>query len=273
MSISGGLSESIRRGESIGCTAIQIFTKNNRQWRSKPLETQEIVEFHNAYENSPIISIVAHASYLINLASHDPECVSKSIDALIDELNRCHTLHIPYLVLHPGSRPNTTIDNTLRHIINAIDQALEASHGKTIILLETMAGQGNSTCHAFEHLATIINASRYPHRLGVCFDTCHAFAAGYNFSTEETYSAMWSRFNNILGLDKLHLIHMNDSKGVLGSRLDRHDDIGKGKIGIEAFRLLCNDPQLLHIPKILETPYVTIEDHKRNLSIIHSLLK
>lgn len=272
MSIAGEISLAIERGESIGCTAIQVFTKSNRQWKAKALATKDIAAFKATWEKSPVKSIVTHATYLINVGSPDPELAEKSTLALIDELNRCNLLSIPYLILHPGSHSNRDINECLDRISKNLDRALESNNGTTSILIETMAGQGTSVGNTFEQIATIINNSHHKNSIGVCFDTCHAFASGYDFRTKSHYNQMWQHFDKTIGLNKLHVIHVNDSKGDLNSRIDRHAAIGEGKIGLEAFKLLFNDTRFANIPKILETPHTSIEDYKRNMAIINSLI-
>jgi len=272
MSIAGGVERSIEQGASIGCTTIQIFTKSNRQWHAKPLTHEEATLFRTLAKNSNIDPIVAHATYLINVGAPDKDIEKKSINAVIDELERCSLLGIPYLVLHPGSHVNTNEDECLKRIAHNLDIILESAPGNTKILLETMAGQGSTVCYTFEHIATIRNLSHHKHRIGVCFDTCHAFSAGYDFTTPHGYKAMWEQFDNIIGLDHLHVIHINDSMKELDSRVDRHADIGKGKIGLEAFSMLFNDPRFFNIPKILETPKTTLEDYARNMGILKELL-
>lgn len=272
MSISGGKHRAFERGESIGCTAIQLFTKNNRQWKAKPLNQEEIELFKTTAKQSSIQSLVAHATYLINIGSPNKIIEKKSVDAVIIELKRCNALGIPYLVLHPGSHLNTDEESCIKRIATNLNKILKATPGKTMLLLETMAGQGSTVCHTFETIAHIIKQSKYKHRLGVCFDTCHAFVAGYDFRTQKTYDAMWKEFDHIIGLNKLKVIHINDSKRELGSKVDRHAEIGKGKLGLQAFRLLCNDKRFFNIPKILETPMKELDDHLKNMKIIYSLL-
>jgi len=273
MSIGGGFTKAIERAESIGCTAIQIFTKSNRQWYAKPLQKEEIELFKKTWKKSSIQSIVVHAAYLINIGSSQKELEHKSVNSLINELERCRDLSIPYLILHPGSYSKTDEEKSVQQIAHNLDTALAAVDGKISILLETMAGQGNNFCSSFEQIAAIIKHSKHKNRLGACLDTCHIFAAGYDFSTKQGYTAMWKQFDDTIGLNKLHAIHVNDSKTECGSRVDRHAHIGKGKIGLEGFRLLFNDKRFKHIPKILETPYETIEDYIPNLETIYSLIK
>jgi deoxyribonuclease-4 len=273
ISIAGGPDQSIHRGESIGCTAIQIFTKSNRQWLAKPLSKEAIEAFKYAWKQSKIHAIIAHAAYLINLGSSNPNTMSKSADALSDELKRCAQLGIPYLVLHPGSRGEASEEHALEQITQQLDAIFHATPGNnTMILLETMAGQGTNLCYRLEQIASIYQASHYKERLGVCLDTCHIFAAGYDLRTLEGYQAFWKQFNDLLGLDLLKVIHINDSKKALGSRADRHEHIGKGAMGLEAFRLLFTDSRFSHIPKILETPKESLEDDARNMAVIRALL-
>lgn len=272
MSIAGGLEKAIERGESIGCTAIQIFSKSNRQWAAKEITKQEAEHFKSVWKSSSIKYVVAHATYLINIGSPEKLTCSKSVKALSLELMRCEQLNIPYLVLHPGSHLKTSEQECLKRIADNLNEIFESTRGKTKILLETMPGQGSMVCYSFEQIATLLDLSSFKQRLGVCFDTCHAFVAGYDFRTKETYDMMWKTFNSIIGLDYLKVIHINDSKKDLGSYVDRHENIGKGKLGLDAFRLLCNDKRFFDIPKILETPKTTLADDAKNMAALKSLL-
>lgn len=271
MSIADKMSLAIERGESIGCSAIQIFTKSNRQWHAKPIKDEDATSFKKAWKDSSIQSIIAHASYLINIGSPNEEIEKKSIHALELELNRCAQLDIPYLILHPGSHTKTDEDSCLARISGNINKVLAVTSGCTI-LLETMAGQGTNVGYSFDHLAQIIKKVEHKNRIGVCFDTCHAFAAGYEFRTEKSYALMWEQFDKTIGINKLKAIHINDSQQDIGSRVDRHTDIGKGKIGLKAFELLCNDPRFFDIPKVLETPKKDLSDDKKNLNALRNLL-
>jgi deoxyribonuclease-4 len=271
MSIAGEPAKAIERGESIGCTAIQIFTKSNRQWHAKPITNEEADDFKLAWKTSSISSIIAHASYLINIGSPNKDIERKSIHALGIEMERCAQLGIPYLVLHPGSHSNTDKEEALKRISTNLDHLFD-THPDCSILLETMAGQGTNIGNSFEQLAAIIKLSKHKKRLGVCLDTCHVFSAGYDLRDEESYDLMWKQFDKIIGIERLKAIHVNDSKKELGSCVDRHTDIGKGKIGLKAFELLCNDPKLFDIPKILETPKDDLSDDKRNMEILLGLL-
>lgn len=272
MSISGGLEKAIQQGESIGCTAIQIFTKSNRQWRAKKITDDQALLFKKSLNNSTIKIVIAHATYLINLGSPEKSVAEKSISALVEELHRCDQLGIPYLVLHPGSHLESGESICIKQIVENIDNVLEQAQNNTMLLLETMAGQGTSVCYRFEDIATIIRLSKNSKKIGVCFDTCHAFAAGYDFRDPATYKAMWLQFDTIIGLEKLKAIHLNDSKKDLGTRVDRHENIGKGKIGLNAFRSIINDKKLASIPKILETPKTTLDQDKLNMSVIQKLV-
>jgi deoxyribonuclease IV len=272
MSIEGGFHKALERGGSIGCTAIQIFTKSNRQWHAKPITEEEALLFKKTLKKTTISYVMAHASYLINLASDKEETRNKAISALIIELERCHLLGIPHLVLHPGSHIKQGEDVGLLHIIAGINSALKDSKNKTMILLETMAGQGSSLGTTFEQLATIRKGVAQKERIGVCLDTCHIFAAGYSFRSEKEYKDLWKNFNDTIGINHLKAIHMNDSKKEYNSRVDRHEDIGKGQIGNKGFSFLMNDSALDHVPKILETPKENPEDDLRNMERLNNLI-
>lgn len=272
MSIAGKLAHALVDGQSIGCTAIQIFTHSNRQWKIPPFKEEAVQEFKLVWQQTNIQSVVVHASYLLNIGSADKAIQKRSAQALIEELRRCALLDIPYLILHPGSAARSTPTASLEAIANNLDEVLETVPGKTMILLENMAGQGAILGASFEELALIRTHAHHKTRIGYCFDTCHAFAAGYDFRTPATYKNMWQQFDDILGLQHLKTIHLNDSKKELGSRVDRHEDIGKGALGLEAFRLLMHDAALAHIPKILETPLKEgLQDYVRNLNVLNEL--
>lgn len=272
ISVSGGFDQAISRAESIGCTAMQIFTKSNRQWKSAPISNEQAELFIQTQNASTIKVVVAHAAYLINIGSSNPEVRQKSVAALIDELERCAQLTIPFLVLHPGSRGTFSAEEFLAVFKEQLDFVLSQAKSNTTILLETMAGQGSVMGHTFEQIGYMLRSSNYPDRLGVCADTCHMFAAGYNLSTDE-YEKTWQLFDAHIGLDKLKALHINDSKKELGSKVDRHEDIGKGKIGIDAFGLLFNDPRFFTTPKLLETPKESLEDDLRNMQTLIGLIK
>ena len=251
MSISNGLDNAIIAGQSIGCTAIQIFLHSNRQWHMKDLTQEKIISFIQAKKASTIQAVVVHASYLLNLGSPHAEIRKKSIITLIKELEQCSQLEISALIMHPGSSVNTTLESCVKYIAEGINIALENVQGPTKLLLENTAGQGDALGSTFEELASIKSAIHKKNHIGFCFDTCHAFAAGYDLRTPESYKETFKQFDTILGLKHLYAFHMNDSKKPLGSHIDRHEDIGKGEIGPRGFELILNDARFTHIPKIL----------------------
>lgn len=257
MSIAGGLHNAVARGVSAGSTALQIFTKNASQWRAKPLEADAIARYKADLTESPIgpMAVVAHDSYLINLASPDPARWQQSLDAFIDELRRCEQLGVPYLVTHPGAHMGEGEEAGLERIAEAIRRALDATAScTTMVLLETTAGQGSALGHRFAHLGRLLELVPNDERLGVCVDTCHVFVAGYEINSEAGYAATWEEFEREVGLDRLKVLHLNDAKKPLASRVDRHEHLGKGQIGREGFRLLMNDARLRGRVMLLETP-------------------
>lgn len=274
ISVAGGYEKAIERALSIGCTALQIFTKSNRQWAAKAIAKSEAELFKNALKKSGINHIAAHASYLINLASSNEHTRAKSIHALTEELERCHQLNIPHLVLHPGSNSNSAKVDGLHAIADGINKSLESidKENKTMILLETMAGQGGSLCDTFEDIALLRSLIHKKGYIGVCVDTCHIFAAGYDLRSKEDYHATWKSFDALIGIEHIKLIHCNDSKKNLGSRVDRHEMIGKGYLGNQSFELLFNDPIFFDVPKVLETPKVDLHEDLINMRHIVTLL-
>ena len=274
MSISGGLHKAIEQGSSIGCTTIQLFTKSNRQWAAKKLLLEDIELFKQARQKLRISPIIAHACYLINIGSIDVLIEEKSVQALSIELQRCSDLGIEYLVLHPGSRTTVSEQECLDKIVKNLDDILSRDpDGETMILLETMAGQGSVVGSTFEHLEYILKNSKYKKRLGVCVDTCHIFAAGYDIRDLQSYETTWKKFDEVVGIENIKVIHINDSKRELSCNVDRHENIGEGKIGLYAFELLMNDARFQLIPKILETPKDSLEEDEKNLKVLLSLLK
>ncbi len=271
MSTEGGLYNAIIKGKEIECTVIQIFTKNNRQWKSKKLTKEEITQFHKAQKDFDIMTI-SHCSYLINLASPDNTIREKSVVALKEEIIRCNELSIPYAILHPGAKLNGEENQALKWIAQGIDEALESSNQSTCVLLETMAGQGTSLGHTFEQLAKILSLLRNNKNVGICIDTCHLFASGYRFSTKKDYDDLWKKFDQIIGIEKLKCIHLNDSKNECGKNVDRHEEIGKGKIGTEAFQFIMNDVALSNIPKIIETPKINDLSDLENLKKLKAFI-
>jgi deoxyribonuclease-4 len=255
MSIGGGVQKSIERARSIECTAMQIFVKNNMQWFARPLTRQEIRGFLKHTQRDELLSIFGHANYLINLAATNPQFHANSLRALSEELIRADQLKLPFLVLHPGAHLGAGEEAGLEKIIESIDCVLSGIPKiKTRIALETTAGQGSSLGSTFEQLAYIIGRVREPERLCVCLDTAHIFAAGYNLGSKSAVRNTFREFDCVIGRDRLVAIHVNDSKTPRGSRVDRHEHIGKGKIGLEAFRFIIRDRRFREIPKVLETP-------------------
>jgi deoxyribonuclease-4 len=255
MSISGGVQMSIQRACSIGCSAMQIFVKNNMQWFARPLTPEEIRGFLKHSQRHELLSIFAHANYLINLAATNPQFHANSLRALSEELIRADQLKLPFLVLHPGAHLGEGEEAGLEKIIESIDSVLSGVPKiKTLIALETTAGQGSCLGSKFEQLADIIGRVREPERLCVCLDTAHIFAAGYDLGGKSAVRNTFREFDRVIGRARLVAIHVNDSKTARGSRVDRHEHIGKGKIGLEAFRFIMRDRRFREIPKVLETP-------------------
>jgi deoxyribonuclease-4 len=255
MSIAGGVHMAIERGRSIDCTAIQMFVKNNMQWFARPLAKEEIRDFLNHTQRGDLLSIFAHANYLINLAATNPQFLANSLRALAEELTRADQLELPFLVLHPGAHLRAGEEAGLKKITKSINRVFaKIPKVKTKIALETTAGQGSCLGDKFEHLAYIIEHVREPERLCVCLDTAHIFAAGYDIGSEKVVRKTFREFDRIVGLDRLAAIHLNDSKTARGSRVDRHEHIGKGQIGLDAFRFIMRDRRFRKIPKVLETP-------------------
>lgn len=255
MSIGGGAHRAIERACSVNCTAMQIFVKNNMQWFARPLEKTEIRAFLDHAQRAQIGAAFAHANYLINLAATNPQFHANSLRALAEELVRADQLELPFLVLHPGAHLGAGEEAGLERIVASIDAIHKVlPKTKTKIALETTAGQGSCLGDRFEHLAQIIAQVRAPERLCVCLDTAHVFAAGYDISTAAGTRKMFAQFDRLIGLERLAALHLNDSKTAGGSRVDRHEHIGKGQIGLEAFRFIMRDRRLRKIPKVLETP-------------------
>ena len=274
-SIAGGLHKAIFAASKYGCRALQIFTKNANQWRERILTDDEIERFYEAREMTGIESVCSHTSYLINLGSPERTQFNRSIRALKHELVRSSQLSIPYVIMHPGSHMGKGEEKGLRRVALGINKTFDAAPKSTCrLLLETTAGQGSNLGYTFEHLAQISELVDAKGRIGFCFDTCHAFAAGYDLSTKKAYQETMRTFDNILDLDRMYAIHLNDAKKGLGSKRDRHEHIGKGTIGIEAFRCIMNDARLRHVPKILETPKgkERSDFDRMNLKLLRSLV-
>ncbi|MBL7065150.1 MAG: deoxyribonuclease IV [Anaerolineae bacterium] len=273
-SISGGLHRAFDRAQSAGCEAVQIFVKSNRSWAVKPLTEGSIALFKAKAEETGIHPVVGHTSYLLNLGTADEALWTKSRDMLIIELERCEALGVPWLVLHPGSHVGAGEEAGLARVAQALGEVHAARPGFGIrILLETTAGQGTNLGYRFEHLAWLLENTVQGERLGVCLDTCHVFAAGYELRTPEGYTATMEAFDQVIGLERLKAVHLNDSKGDLGSRKDRHAHIGKGYVGLEGFRHVLNDPRLAGLPGLLETPKSDdLHEDRENLAVLRSLM-
>ncbi len=275
MSIAGGVHLALQRGLSIGCGAVQLFVKSSNQWHARPLTAHEIESFHELRLRFDPRFVLAHTSYLLNLASPDRSLLARSRKSFIEEIKRCDVLEIPSLILHPGSHRGSGVDAGIRLIAESLNLALYQTEGSGVeILLESTAGQGNTIGHTFEQLAAIIEMVDLSDRLGVCFDTCHAFTAGYDLRSKHAYNTTFREFDHIIGLDRLKAFHLNDSVRELGSRVDRHTHIGKGQLGAHAFSLIVNDPRFHDRPMILETPKgPDMREDVRNLKFLRSLRK
>jgi len=271
MSIYGGLDKAFDRAVAIDSTAMQIFTHSNRQWSFKEIPGEAIEKFKIAQQTTKIIPIV-HASYLINLCSDTVDVQQKSKIALEKELSTAEELGINYVVVHPGYGSNSK-QQLLDNLAEYTNRVLDKVGHKTAILFENMAGQKNAICSSFEELASVYSKIENKSRVAFCLDTCHAWAYGYDFSQEEGYKKMMHSFDSILGLDKLKVIHLNDSKKGLGAKADRHEMIGKGTIGLTAYELIMNDKRLVDIPKILEIPVETTEEYKKDIDLLRSLIR
>ena len=274
-SIAKGLHDAVYQAEAYGCNALQMFTKNATIWKERTITQVEQDRFEQAKTDTGIHSIATHTSYLINLASPDPKKHALSNSALKQELIRSSALKIPFCVLHPGAHMGSGIDAGLLKISESINRIFSETPDITSrLLLETTAGQGSGLGHTFEQLAEIVDGIEQKERMGICLDTCHIFAAGYDIRTPETYQQTLNHFDAVLGLDQLFVIHVNDSKKDLGSRVDRHTHIGKGALGVKAFTYLLNDERLMHVPKLLETVKKEgdIDWDQRNLDLLRSIV-
>ena len=255
LSIAKGLHHALYKAKAYGCTTLQIFTKNANTWKERTLAQDEIDRFDQARKKTGIIEIASHASYLINLATFERKKHDMSCNALVNEMVRSSALGIPFVVLHPGAHMGKGEKQGIEKIADSINDIFEQTHGiKTRLLLETTAGQGSGIGYIFEQLAAIMKKIENKNRFGICLDTSHIFAAGYDIRTKESYLKTIKAFDMIIGIKNLFVIHLNDSKKALGSRVDRHEHIGEGYIGMNLFKLLMNDRRFRDVPKIIETP-------------------
>ncbi len=272
-SVSKGLHLAFDRISQVDGETLQIFTRNQRQWNPKPLKQDEIDSFKAAREQHEDMIVASHASYLVNLASGKKDLLARSIESFIGEMRRCHELAIPYIVIHPGSHGGEGVETGLNRFVKALDEVIERAVSDAMVLVETTAGQGTSLGSRFEELDFIRSNSRFPGKIGVCLDTCHIFAAGYDIRSAQSYTKTIEEFDRIIGLDHLHFFHLNDSKKDLGSRVDRHEHIGQGCIGLEGFRYLINDKRFASHPMTLETPKgEDLREDIENLARLRSLL-
>lgn len=275
VSAAGGVDLALGRAAEFEMTACQIFTKNERQWVAKPLDPAVIERFMQKRAETGIQKVVSHDSYLINVASPDDAVWEKSRQALMEELRRCDLLDVPYLVSHPGAHVGSGIDAGIARVGEAINRIHdEMPDGKAMLLLETTAGQGTCLGAKFEEIAGIIDLVEDKSRVGVCLDTCHVFAAGYDLRDSESYEATMRAFDSIIGLDRLKCVHLNDSQKGLGSRVDRHAHIGEGELGTSAFELIVNDQRLFGLPGVLETPKgADAKEDGMNLATLRGLVR
>lgn len=254
MSIAGGIHLAVKRGEEAGCTAIQIFTKNATQWAGRRPMDSEIKDFKNECRRTGIMA-VAHDSYLINLGSPETDLRIKSVDAFVEEMERSEELDLPFLIMHPGAHKGIGEEGGLAHVIESFNTILKRTSGYRVrILVENTAGQGTSLGSSVQHLERLVNEPSEPERMGICIDSCHAFAAGYDIRDRSGYDGLFDLLDAQIGLNRVGALHLNDCKKGLGFRVDRHEHIGKGTLGLDFFRMVMNDPRFASIPKLLETP-------------------
>ena len=275
MSIAGGIYTAVERGNRIGCTALQLFVKNNNQWRGKPLTEHDVATYKELLLKSSIGPVVVHDTYLINLCAKNKIILRKSRAALKDELDRSEMIGAPYLNFHPGAHVGQGEEDGIKIIVESLNIIHEQTKGYRVkSVIETTAGQGSSIGYRFEHIGKIIDDVEDKDRMAVCVDTCHIFAAGYDIAKEDGYRKTFEDFDAIVGLDRLVAFHVNDSKRGLGSHVDRHEHIGKGHIGLAGFRFLMNDERFQNIPKILETEKgPDLKEDIQNMRVLLRLIK
>ena len=272
VSISGKIFRSVDRAKVIGCTAMQIFSHNPRAWKISPIPEEDVRIFKDRLQRSGIHPLVVHTSYLMNLASPDDHLYQKSIDSLKNDLERADKLGANFLVTHMGSFRDRNLQYGMNRVINALNPVLENSRNESVkILLENTAGSGSIIGSDLYEIKEIVGGVNKNDSLGLCFDTCHGFAYGYDLRDRKSIDDVVEKIDRLLGLERLCLLHLNDSKGSLGSRIDRHEHIGEGKIGIKGFEIMINHPSLRDIPMILETPKKSDDDDTRNLSVVRGL--
>ncbi len=274
-SIAGGFDKAIERGLKVGCDTLQIFSKSNNQWAASAIQPEDAKRFQQAAKQSGIGPVFSHTAYLINVGSPEKENWEKSREALKVELERAATLGLSFIVLHPGSRKETDEAACLQRIAEAVAWVIDKTKGSPVrVLYEIAAGQGSSVGYSFEHLRDLLRLTDRPDRTGICLDTCHMFAAGYDIRTKAAYEKTFGEMDRIVGIRNIRAVHLNDSKKELGCRVDRHEHIGKGSIGLEAFRCLMNDARFRDVPMVLETPKdeETLAEDMENLRVLRGLV-
>jgi deoxyribonuclease-4 len=275
VSVAGGIYKAFERAHDLSCTAMQIFTKNQRRWVSRPITAEEIDLYSSATTAYPgIMIVVAHGSYLTNFASGEGDITERSCSSLLDELNRCAELHIPLLIIHPGAHKGIGEKRGVDKVIGSLTRVLEQYRGNTTLCIETTAGQGTGIGYCFEHVGDIIGGMK-EFQMGVCIDTCHIYSAGYDIRTRRAYEETMKLFERIVGLERVRVLHLNDSKGEIGSRIDRHTHIGRGEIGNSPFGFIMRDERFRGMPKIIETPKTlgSQDMDGRNLQILRKMVR
>lgn len=271
VSITGGIYKSIERAMKIKATTMQIFTRSNRQWSSKEILKNDVDKFKETLSKSDISSCVVHCPYIVNIGCPKKEIEEKSLDVLIQELKRCEQLDIEYLILHPGASLDSTEEECIQKISQNLNLAFENVPGKSMIILEQTAGQGTNVGYKIDHIKEILERSKYKERIGICLDTCHLLAAGYDLTSDNGYHLMMKEFEEKIGIEKLKVWHLNNSKKGLNSRVDRHEFLEIGPIPMSVFKLIMNDKRLTDIPKILETPNEEI--YEREIQILKDMVE
>ena len=276
MSIAGGFEKAVERGLRAGAQVIQIFSKSNNQWAAPPITDEQAARFRQAVREGGIGTVFSHTAYLINVGSPDQQTREKSKQALKVEVERAAALGLAFVVLHPGSHKETGEEACLKKIADTVRWVIDQTKGSVVrVLYEIAAGQGSCVGHRFEHLAALLTLTGRPDRTGICLDTCHLFAAGYDIRTKAAYGKTMAELDRIVGIKNIYAVHLNDSKKELGCRVDRHEHIGKGQIGLEGFRCLLNDPRFRALPMVLETPKdeETLAEDVMNLKVLRGLVK
>lgn len=269
LSTTGGLERALEGGKEIGADAVQVFTRNQVRWKAPPISREEAERFRATQSETKISSVLSHGSYLVNLASPSPKILKNSRDAFRAEIARCRALGIPYLVFHPGAHLGAGLEAGLKTLVESLKQAIDAEDG-VMLLLEVTAGQGSYLGSRFEELKVVLDEVGHPARLGVCLDTCHLFAAGYDIATGKGYDETFRAFESLVGVSRLKAFHLNDAHKGLGSHLDRHAGIGEGSLGLDVFRRILRDPRFQGLPMVLETPG-EMETWRREIALLRKL--